>query len=99
MRSVISKYDHSKACRQDFEISNTAASVSDLAVSVTCRKVMDSGDEKKYAYAEVDIDGLELRKLLDESMAHVHPRTFNTSVTYISPFPAKTTRQPMHGNY
>jgi len=67
VRTVIGKYDRLRQCRQDFEISNTTSSVSDSAISVTCRKVMDITDDKKYHYSEVDIDGSELRKLLDES--------------------------------
>jgi hypothetical protein len=88
VRTVISKYDRLRQCRQDFEISNTTPSVSDPAISVTCRKVMDIADDKKYHYSEVDIDGSELQKLLDESMVYIHPRTFQASVTYISPFQA-----------
>jgi hypothetical protein len=88
VRTVISKYDRLRQCRQDFEISNTTPSVSDPAISVKCRKVMDITNDKKYRYSEVDIDGSELRKLLDESMVHIHPRTFQASVTYTSPFQA-----------
>ena len=88
MRTVISKYDRLRQCRRDFEISNTTPSFSDPAISVKCRKVMDITNDKKYRYSEVDIDGSELRKLLDESMVHIHPRTFQASMTYISPFQA-----------
>ena len=91
VRTVISRWDHSKESRQDFEISNTSTtpsvpSASDTALNVTCRKVMDIDDDKKYHYSEVEIDGPELRKLLAEYMVHYPPRTFEARVTYESPF-------------
>ena len=91
VRTVISKWDDSKESRQDFEISNTsttssAPSTSDTILSITCRKVMDSDDDKKYLYSEVVIDGPEPRKLLAENMVHITPRTFEACVTYDSPF-------------
>ncbi|KAL8907852.1 MAG: hypothetical protein Q9207_001176 [Kuettlingeria erythrocarpa] len=47
---------------------------------------MDADDEKKCLYSEVDIETAGLRKLMEETMAHVAPGTFNNAVNYVSPF-------------
>ncbi|KAL9024103.1 MAG: hypothetical protein Q9196_006759, partial [Gyalolechia fulgens] len=86
VRSVINKWNQEKDRREDYEVSLVTSVTADA--KLTFRRVMDYDDEKKCVYSEVDIDHDGVKKLMEETMAHVAPGTFINAVNYISPFEA-----------
>ena len=88
---MISKWNDDKGAREDHEIIKAPdtpvdETAMDQQIAFIFRRVMDSDDEKKFVYSELDIIGTGLCALIKNTLVHYTPQMFDGKVSFVAPF-------------